>query len=179
MSAYDGASCHPGLSVSCLRRALPTTCSQISCVPNLRNPNMWVTFLASHPSVSIDTDMTHRIPSPRRPGLPTVSSASRTASRPSPGRPRRLAMSPTLSLFSSAFVRSPSARLLCTRSVRTGPPGRFANRPNGRPAPAPRPPRSAETYRASSLAFSIVLATMTNTGGTGHPARPHTLNTSS
>ena len=41
---------------------------------------MWVTVLASHPSVSIDTDTTQRTCSPSRPRLPTVFITSRRRS---------------------------------------------------------------------------------------------------
>ena len=41
---------------------------------------MWVTVLASQPSVSIETETTQRMLSPRRPGLPTVFMTSRRRS---------------------------------------------------------------------------------------------------
>ena len=43
------------------------TCSQRSCVPKARTPRTWVTVLASQPSVSMETETTQRIDSPRRP----------------------------------------------------------------------------------------------------------------
>ena len=57
----------------------PTTCSHRSCVPKARTPRMWVTVLASQPSVSIDTDTTQRICSPSWPVLPTVFMTSRSS----------------------------------------------------------------------------------------------------
>ena len=41
---------------------------------------MWVTVLASQPSVSMATETTQRMSSPSRPGLPTVFMASRSKS---------------------------------------------------------------------------------------------------
>ena len=41
---------------------------------------MWVTVLASQPSVSIETETTQRMCSPSRPGLPTVFITSRSSS---------------------------------------------------------------------------------------------------
>ena len=38
-------------------------------MPNARMPRMWVTVLASQPSVSIETDTTQRMSSPSRSGL--------------------------------------------------------------------------------------------------------------
>ena len=62
------------------RSARPITCSQRSCVPNARTPRTWVTVRASQPSVSIETETTHRIDPPRAPGLPTVFMTSRSRS---------------------------------------------------------------------------------------------------
>ena len=56
------------------------TCSHRSCVPNARTPNTCVTVLASQPSVSIDTDTTHRMLAPSVPALPTVFITSRRSS---------------------------------------------------------------------------------------------------
>ena len=53
------------------------TCSQRSWVPKARIPRMWVTLLASHPSVSIETETTQRMLPPSVPGLPTVFMTSR------------------------------------------------------------------------------------------------------
>src|SRR5438093_10612394 len=67
-------------SYDCRRSARPITCSHRSCVPKARTPRTWVTVLASQPSVSMATDTTQRMVSPRRPGLPTVFIASRSRS---------------------------------------------------------------------------------------------------
>ena len=63
-------------------KARPTTCSQRSCVPKARTPRMWVTVLASQPSVSIETDTTHGSCSPSCP-------ACRPCSSPRAEGPRR------------------------------------------------------------------------------------------
>ena len=62
------------------RKARPTTCSHKSWVPKARTPSMCVTVLVSHPSVSIETETTHRTCSPSRPSLPTVFMTSRSRS---------------------------------------------------------------------------------------------------
>ena len=49
-------------------------------MPKARTPRTWVTVLASHPSVSIDTLTTHLTCSPSLPGLPTVFMTSRSRS---------------------------------------------------------------------------------------------------
>src|ERR1700746_1190336 len=40
------------------------TCSHKSCVPKARMPRTWVTVLASHPSVSMETETTQRMEPP-------------------------------------------------------------------------------------------------------------------
>ena len=62
------------------RSARPMTCSQRSCVPKARTPSTWVTVLASHPSVSMETETTQRMSLPRRPSFPTVFMTSRRTS---------------------------------------------------------------------------------------------------
>ena len=49
-------------------------------MPKARTPRMWVTVLASQPSVSIETETTQRTCSPSLPGLPTVFITSRSRS---------------------------------------------------------------------------------------------------
>ncbi len=49
-------------------------------MPKARIPRTWVTVLASHPSVSIETLTTQRTCSPSLPGLPTVFMTSRSRS---------------------------------------------------------------------------------------------------
>jgi len=62
------------------RSARPTTCSQSSRVPKARQPRIWVTVLASQPSVNIDTDTTQRTGPPSLPFCPTVFITSRSTS---------------------------------------------------------------------------------------------------
>ena len=67
------------LSYAMRRRARPVTCSHNNWVLNARNPTMWVTVRASHPSVSMLTDTTQRTCAPSRSCFPTVFSMVRTA----------------------------------------------------------------------------------------------------
>ena len=111
------------------RRPRPTTCSQSSCVPKARTPRMWVTVLASQPSVSIETLTTHRTCSPSLPGLPTVFITSRSRSssvRSSASRPgkraRYSALNSSISraaiFLKSSLIASPdSSCWLSTRMV--------------------------------------------------------------
>ena len=90
------------------RSARPTTCSQSNWVPKALTPRTWETVLASQPSVSIETDTTHRTSSPRRPGLPTVfiTSRSRSSSVSSSGsRPGKRARYSALNSAISVVAR--------------------------------------------------------------------------
>src|SRR5450759_5197183 len=90
------------------RRPRPTTCSQSSWVPKARTPRMWVTVVASQPSVSIETETTQRTCSPSRPGLPIVFMTSRRRSSSvisSADRPgERIAQSRLNSSISAAAI---------------------------------------------------------------------------
>ena len=75
------------------------TCSQRSCVPKARIPRMCVTLFASQPSVSIDTETTHRTAAPSWSFFPTVFMTS-----------RRRSWSVTLSAARASPVRSMISR---------------------------------------------------------------------
>ena len=64
-------------------------------------PSTWVTVLASQPSVSIETETTQRMDSPRRPSLPTVFMVS---------------LSRSSSESFSAWERSPVRSTICRRN---------------------------------------------------------------
>jgi hypothetical protein len=68
---------------------------------------MWVTVLASHPSVSIDTLTTQRTCSPGSPRLPTVFTTSRSGSSPDSSRWESTRM--VLGRSASALANSGSA----------------------------------------------------------------------
>ena len=105
------------------RRPRPTTCSQRSWVEKARTPRMWVTVLASQPSVSMLTETTQRICSPSLPGLPIVFITSRRrsssvrSSAERPGKRSRYsalnsAISAAAIFLNSGLIASPDSSCL-------------------------------------------------------------------